>query len=275
MDRSGKDTMRAKVANSYLRGVGVEIGAGVSPHPVPSGVTAVQYDIRDCAALKQLFGKDPACPPRPLSDISTDFPQGCDFLIAHHVLEHSANPIDTLQSWHAWVRRGGIVVLSLPHYQQCDDRLRLPVTIDHLILDYLLSRGDRAFESKEHIAPFILAWVRNMWVKDFDGARLAEFVLSEMKRDEGHDLHWHAFEPQSALATVIAACLGGRRKCHLLACAHPDEGKLRTGQDILLVYRLDEPEFGGFPPAAHDALKASLLAAERGLLKARTLLEFA
>lgn len=267
---SPPDNTRAVVANRFLSGRGAEIGAGLSPHRLPRGAEALHYDIRSPEELHELFKHPTTLPVRSLHQIGEDFPQGCDFLIAHHVLEHAPDPISTLSGWHTHVRTGGVIVLSVPDRRFCADKDRVVPTVEHLLLDFALKRTDQSFESKEHIAPFILGWLQQMWVKDFSGQQLAEFILSEQRRNEGHDLHWHAFTPLLAASTVVAACMVEGRAAELLAEVHPEDSVGGSSADIIFVYRL-EGEFQGFSPACHAAVRAGLERLETGLKRLQEL----
>lgn len=256
---------RARVANEFLCGRGAEIGGGLNPHPLPKGTEALYYDVRSREALQDLFKRPTPLAVRSLDEIHDNFPLGCDFLIAHHVLEHSPDPISTLASWHRCVRTGGTIVLSVPDYRFCPDKHRVIASVEHLLLDFALRRTDRSFESKEHIAPFILGWQQEMWIKNFTGTELAEFVLSEQRRDEGHDLHWHAFTRMLCASTVVAACLTEGRAAQLLAEAHPDESASGSPGDIVFVYRIGGMAFSRFPSESYAAVNAGLDQLEVGL----------
>src|SRR3954468_769618 len=113
-DFTQRDTIRRNFAADLIAGRGVEIGAGAYPQALPPGATAAQYDLRDAAELKALFGTE-TIPVRPMAELRSDFPAGADFLIAHNVLEHAPDPIGQLIRWNACVRDGGVVLISLPH----------------------------------------------------------------------------------------------------------------------------------------------------------------
>lgn len=249
---------RTKVANAFLCGRGLEIGAGLSPHRLPVNAEALYYDVRSAAGLQELFKCPVSLEVRNVERIQDDFPSGCDFLIAHNVLEHAPDPISTLAAWHSYVRTGGTIVLSLPDHRFCPDKSRVVASAEHLLLDFALQRTARSFESKEHIAPFILGWLQQMWVKDFTGTQLAEFVLSEQHRNENHDLHWHAFTRALGASTVLAACLAEGRPAKLLAEAHPDDPDSGPIGEIIFVYRIGEETTAGFPPESHAEINAGL-----------------
>src|SRR5579872_1898827 len=65
-----------------------------------------------------------------LSEISDG---GYDFILSSHMLEHSANPLKILKSWHRLLRRGGTLILLLPDKNWTFDHKRPVTTLEHLI----------------------------------------------------------------------------------------------------------------------------------------------
>ena len=175
-----RDQIRSVVANSFLHGHGAEIGAGPTPHAVPATASVKQYDVRTDDELKLLFG-EAEFDVSPVHQIQQDFPSGCDFLIAHNVLEHSPDPIGTLASWHSRVRADGTLVISLPDCKLCPDDRRVVASLDHLLLDFACERNHLSFESKEHIPAFILGWLQQMWVKDFSRGQIGGLRIVRAK----------------------------------------------------------------------------------------------
>ena len=105
-------SQRFTASRDYLKGEGIEIGAGPNPQPVPEGVRVSYFDIRDEAELSAYIGLDVQHASLPMSQARQTFPEGADFLIAHHVLEHSADPIGTLRQWMGLVKPGGVICYS-------------------------------------------------------------------------------------------------------------------------------------------------------------------
>lgn len=255
-DFTERDRIRADTCGPFLLGRGIEIGAGISPQRLAPGASALQYDIRSPAELERLFGAAAATPARSVAQIPTDFPHGADFLIAHNVLEHAPDPIGTLIAWHGWVREGGIVALSLPDKSACPDEVRLEPPFGHLLLDYLLGRDAHAFESREHVLSFGLAWPRTddglaagpaLWQRlrqllrrprtDGAGGDAAARVFADLY-EPAVDVHWHAFTVTLTEQTVLAACALAGRRADLLARVDPIDGEPRSKGDIILVYSL-------------------------------------
>jgi hypothetical protein len=187
------DRIRYEASREFMAGRGIEIGAGPLPQPLPEGCSCDYFDLRTPKQLAELFKTEMRMTVRSVDEISTLYPDGVDFLIAHNVVEHSSNPIGLLARFHSFVRTGGTLVLSLPHFSACPDKHRLVPPIEHLLLDHLLERADATFESREHIYSFLLGWVDDIWMQGASQREYAAFLQSEALRD-GHDLHWHSYD---------------------------------------------------------------------------------
>ena len=235
-DFTQRDTIRRNFGEGLIAGRGVEIGAGAFPQALPPGATASHYDLRNAAELRALFGTE-TIPVRPLWDLPNDFPSGADFLIAHNVLEHSPNPIGELIRWNGFVREGGAVVLSLPHYLYCPDAQRRVPPLAHLIHDYVMGTDGNDFVSREHGASFALGW----W-EDFSRGQSTESIevfahlaLDNLK-GERPDLHWHAYDSELACETAAAAAILSGTRIQFLRCWRPDHEQ--TVGDILIAYKI-------------------------------------
>jgi SAM-dependent methyltransferase len=280
-----RDRIRGEFCAAFLRGVGAEIGAGANPHPLPDVARSRHYDIRAESELQAIFGGTAVGGVAGMDDLWRDFPTGADFLIAHNVLEHVADPIGTLIGWHRAVRDGGTMVLSLPDKNACNDLRRLEPPFAHLIDDYLLDRGVHAFESREHILSDVLTAAADQrpvsaacgfWGRAL--ARLRGRRSREVRRPEVTlatlfepvtDLHWHAFTQSLAEKTVLAACELGGHSATLLAKADFTSTPVRTIGDILLVYRLQRGDAGcsGFRYEVQSELLAAQLRLRRALFR--------
>lgn len=233
-------TLRYEITKSFLTGQGIEIGAGAFPQALPQGVSCAYFDKRTEQELVQLFQTEKKAMPNvyPLGAFWNKFPEGVDFLIAHHVLEHTSNPIKTLLEWHSYVKSGGIVVISVPDANYCPDRGRLIPPFEHLLLDYLLERDDDSFESREHIYSFIMGWIDDGFAKDMDKFNIAKRA-HECAHAPYNDLHWHAFDEGLFESVIMAAGLFSEKQIVIEATATPDEeSKYQTLGDIIYVYRI-------------------------------------
>jgi len=235
---------------AYLHGQGLEIGAGVSPQKLPEGSKALYFDKRTTSGLSNYFGESIQYEILPFDDLPKYFPNGADFLIAHHVLEHTPDPIGALRLWHTYVRYGGVFVVSVPYFKLCPDRDRLLPDFDHLLLDHLLDRDGDSFESREHVLSFLCSWIDDApGLVDLTKSECCRKILSESKRS-GHDFHWHAFNHQLFLETVYAAALLNGYIPDFYEVTSQDENTL----DILYVYTLKPATIGKLPEEAERVL---------------------
>ena len=204
-------SVRELIANEYLAGSGIEIGAFASPLAVPAGVKVAYLDRYDPRQMEgefniagltsKDFGFDPAAliVPDIVDDgeaLATVGDLTQDFVIANHVLEHFENPIKGFKNMLRVLKHGGILYLALPEMQHSFDRIRQPTPFDHVWRDFVegpaWSRG-QAFEE------FGRVFVENGMDKNLfpqkSGAALEEFqryVASELDRTN-FSIHFHAW----------------------------------------------------------------------------------
>jgi len=133
---------RLTIADRYLRGVGLEIGALQDPMPLPKGVKARYVDIAGTEELRQMY---PAKTRRWLVDVdivddgeqlATVADNSQDFVASNHFFEHCEDPIGTLRNMLRVVKPGGVVYLSVPDKRLMFDRDRPSTTLDHVVRDH-------------------------------------------------------------------------------------------------------------------------------------------
>lgn len=265
---------RSKRAEPFLVGRGLEIGAGMAPQAVPDGCEVLHFDLRDSDELRRYFSTD-AIPTgvRPISEIPAFFPDGADFLIAHHVVEHTPDPIGALREWRRLVKPDGVLCISFPNFECCPDRRRLLPSAEHLILDNLLGRNGDDFESREHVLSFLCSWID-------DSPGLANMTRSQACHEislnthrSGHDFHWHAFDHKLSRLTIEVACLLDGGAPVMLVDPNNDPPDEKAGVvDMHYVYRV-EPLSARTLSRHVDAAEA-LFAARRRLVDAAAQLEW-
>ena len=183
---------RQEIGDKFIAGKGYEIGAGAFPSRY-SGLESVVYlDTRSEAELQTLFGAEMPYQVRSIDEAHP--PQ--DFLIAHHVIEHLADPIGAIASWCALLGNTGRMFLSLPAADNEGEKDRVPASLEHILDDYLFGRGPDHFDSKQHVPHFINQWAamdpKSFWYSRGSVAEFASTSLAEARRDN-NDIHWHAF----------------------------------------------------------------------------------
>lgn len=260
---------RANASSPFLRGSGIEIGAGTSPQRLPPGAEALYFDSRNVEELNKHFGAPIHYDVHSLASFETHFQSGADFLIAHHVLEHAPDPIGTLRTWHKLVKHGGTFVLSVPYLALCPDKDRLLPDLEHLVLDHLLGRNGDSFESREHVLSFLCSWVDDAHgLAELSKSQCCRRILSESKRS-GHDFHWHAFDHQLFRDVLYAAALLDDCVPTLFYSTEPNEDVL----DILAVYTLEPRTVNVIQDQALRVILELHSIAEKVQLAARILLE--
>src|ERR1035437_5071121 len=64
------------------------------------------------------------------SDLSVIPDATYDFVLSSHNLEHFANPVRGIKEWQRVTKRGGSLILVLPHYKYTFDHRRVPTPVD-------------------------------------------------------------------------------------------------------------------------------------------------
>jgi SAM-dependent methyltransferase len=131
-----------EIAVSRLHGVGIEVGAGASPMPVPLDCVVRYADIFSMDELQQHWyeGQHPDELLLPdiqasLDDMSAVPDGSVDFIVACHVIEHVSDPIGALENNWAKLRPGGSLVYAVPDMTRTFDRDRKLTTLAHLVED--------------------------------------------------------------------------------------------------------------------------------------------
>lgn len=145
-----------------LQGEGIEIGALHQPLRAPH--LRVRYVDRLPEATLRIhyehLGDVPLVPIDILDDGQTlaMLPEASqDFVIANHVIEHMADPIAALDTWHRVLRPGGRLFLAVPDRECTFDRSRPATSLDHLVLDHEAPDPARDYEAFREFAREALA----------------------------------------------------------------------------------------------------------------------
>jgi SAM-dependent methyltransferase len=180
-----------------LRGVGLEIGAGNVPFPLPLGCSvsyadrisanhfAVYYaGYRDAAETKL-----DAVHVDHVTDIENLDPiddESLDFIIASHVIEHSRNPIKAIAQAFRKLRTRGHLVLVIPDMTRTFDSKRTLTPVRHLIADYVNPSRER--DRQHYLEVATLSFPH-------DGIQIWQRIETWMHTDR--DIHFHTFTYES------------------------------------------------------------------------------
>lgn len=134
--------IRDRIAQQYISGDGIEVGALHGPLPVPQTARVRYLDRLPVSELRrhypelaqhQLVDVDIIDDGETLSSIADC---SLDFVIANHTIEHCQNPIGTIQQNLRVLKSGGIIYMAVPDKRYTFDRDRPLTPFDHLIRDY-------------------------------------------------------------------------------------------------------------------------------------------
>ena len=152
--RAGADRRRL-VAELYLSGDGLEIGALNVPLPLPSGARVRYVDRLGVADLRRQYPGLDLAPVDLVEDAETlpsVRPASQDFIVANHFLEHCQDPIGTLETFAARLRPGGVLFLAVPDADQTFDARRPSTPFEHVLVDHI---AGPARSRHEHYAEWV------------------------------------------------------------------------------------------------------------------------
>lgn len=138
----GTPDLRKVLAETFLAGEGIEIGALNLPLRVPRAAQVRYVDRMPVAALRQHYpelANESLVPVDIIDDgekLATFDEASQDFIIANHFLEHTQDPIGTIGRLLQVLRNQGILYLAVPDKRFSFDVQRPLTTLDHLIRDH-------------------------------------------------------------------------------------------------------------------------------------------
>ena len=137
--------LRDFLAQQYLCGKGIEIGALNLPCKVPEGTVVTYIDSKPNEELTKYYGREMQGQTLAKVDLVTDAhtlagvdTESQDFAIANQVLEHLENPLLAMESLLRVVKTGGVVFLSLPDKRHTFDAGRPVTRFEHILEDFRL-----------------------------------------------------------------------------------------------------------------------------------------
>jgi predicted SAM-dependent methyltransferase len=184
---------REIIANSYLIGQGIEIGALHNPLTVKNEIIVNYVDRLNKESLYEQY---PELLNLPLVDVDIiddgetlkKFNESqLDFIIANHFLEHCENPILTLVNFHRVLKSQGIVYLAIPNKEFTFDVNRPRTSLDHLVIDYTVGPETSRFKHYLEWAKFVDPFFGRSHTADEEIDR-ANFLMGQ-----GYSIHYHVW----------------------------------------------------------------------------------
>ncbi|MFT3881278.1 MAG: methyltransferase domain-containing protein [Gemmatales bacterium] len=193
-DRVGVAALdRNALAQQYLAGSGLEIGALHHPLPVPVGVQVKYVDRMPEAELRRHYpelGNETFVRIDIVDDGETltkvaDASQ--DFVIANHFLEHCEDPISTLRTFFRVLKPGGVIYLAIPEKTCTFDRDRPVTALEHFWEDH---RNGPEHSRWEHYRE----WAELVDKRGDEAEAHARQLLSK-----SYSIHFHVWDQSSWL----------------------------------------------------------------------------
>ncbi|MFZ5484196.1 MAG: methyltransferase domain-containing protein [Pseudomonadota bacterium] len=185
--------IRRRLSFNWLRGQGIEIGALHNPLAIYPGQARVTYvDRFDEATLRQHYPElagEALVPVGIIDDgerLASIPDDSQDFLIANHVIEHTEDPIASLQTWFRVVRPGGMVYLGVPDKRHTFDRERVNTPWLHVLADHRFgAEGTRRQHYEE--------WVR--YVGHHSQPEVVEAQVTRLLAQR-YSIHFHVWDAE-------------------------------------------------------------------------------
>jgi predicted SAM-dependent methyltransferase len=201
---------RAEFAARYLYGEGLEIGALHQPLAMPPHARVRYVDRMKTDELRREY---PELAEWDLTDVAVvddgetlaTIPAASqDFIIANHFLEHTENPIGTIETHLGKLKPGGILFYAVPDKRYTLD-FRRPVTpLEHMIADY--EEGPERSRA-EHYTEWCRLVINEESTGTAEEAASEELVSNRAKEldDAKYSIHMHAWT-QAEFLQLILAC---------------------------------------------------------------------
>lgn len=280
IDRSGEQAaqlvplpvyldVRATFGDRFLFGNGLEIGPLHQPLAIPAHAKARYVDRMSVADLRSEY---PELADWDLTEVdviddgetlATIPPESQDFIVANHFLEHTENPIGTIETHLSKLKPGGVLFYAVPDKRFTFD-FRRPVTpIEHMVADY--EQGPERSRA-EHYEE----WCRLVIDEESDSVGTPEQAASEewvMRRareleDAKYSIHMHVWT-QAEFLRLILALRARFDNCFDLEAAG------RVGIEFIVVLRKAGPLPPPPPPAAGSPQSPRPPFVERAKTRAR------
>ena len=197
-------SQRRAVAERFLTGQGLEVGAGNRPFPVPEHVRVLYGDIRDAASIQDYFktaGVQSTSPidAQTFAGVAND---SLDFVISAHVIEHLRDPIGSMVNALRVLRPGGIHLLAVPDMRFTFDRRRPETTVEHSRRDYEDGGESTCRQSYEEHLRYVHPELTG---QNYTEAEIQWQADENCRRWRDFDVHFHAWTRAGFEALLTAA----------------------------------------------------------------------
>lgn len=188
---------RWELAERWLRGTGIEVGALHNPLRIPPTAGVAYVDRMDAVQLRTHYPElaDKSLVPVDIIDdgerLGTLASESQDFVVGNHFLEHCENPIGVLEAWMRVLRPGGVAYVTVPDMRFTFDYKRPETPWAHLLTD---RRDGGAGSRQEHYRE----WAERVEKLTGEKAACRAKALLSMR----YSIHFHVWTSTSLQAFV-------------------------------------------------------------------------
>ena len=192
---------RVELANLFLHGDGLEIGALHLATALPPGAHARYVDRMSVSDLRAHYPELQTLELAPVDVIDdgerldTIEPESVDFIVANHFLEHCEDPIRTIQTHLSKLKPGGTLFYAVPDKRYTFDFQRPRTTLEHVIEDH--EHGPEHSRAEHYLEWATLVGHSSQAPSDEQARAQAE----QLQRD-GYSIHFHVWT-QADLAALM------------------------------------------------------------------------
>ncbi|HEX3240774.1 MAG TPA: methyltransferase domain-containing protein [Solirubrobacterales bacterium] len=196
---------RTAFANSYLLGDGLEIGPLHQPLAVPPHAH-VRYV--DRMTSQQLRSEYPELADWDLTEVDivddgeklTTIPaESQDFIIANHFLEHTENPIGTIEGHLGKLKPGGVLFYAVPDKRFTFDFRRETTPLEHMVADADQGPERSRAQHYEEWCRFVIGHESGDEVPSDEWVTQRAAQLDEM----GYSIHMHVWTQAEFLDLIL------------------------------------------------------------------------
>jgi SAM-dependent methyltransferase len=203
---------RAAIADMYLKGSGLEIGAFTQPTDLPPDRQIEYFDRFPAEILRTHYDESwgrPLVEPKYHGNAESldgvEPGKTFDFLIANHVIEHLEDPIRFLKEIARVLNPGGRALLVAPNKRFTFDQYREMTRFDHLVDDHLGG-------AKRNRRPHFIEWSATV-----DGVTGEAGALRAAQLEaEDFSIHFHVWDENTFLEFLMTAIRKFYLPFHLL-----------------------------------------------------------
>ncbi len=256
--------VRATFADRFLFGEGLEIGPLHQPLAIPPHARARYVDRMKSEELRREY---PELADWDLTEVdvvddgeqlATIPAESQDFIVANHFLEHTENPIGTIENHLGKLKPGGVLFYAVPDKRFTFDFKRQPTPLEHMVADY-----EEGPERSRH--QHYAEWAR--WVEEDAGPPgPAEEERVERRalalEDAKYSIHMHVWTQAEFLELILDMRSRFDEAFDIEAAA-------RVGIEFVVVLRKRGPLPAPPPPPAPPGAKPARVRLERWKFRAR------